>query len=143
MKKLLLSIALLAACHAVAPAPPPAPVPPVVAVPGPPAEWLHLIEVLGKECPPPASINFVFVESDWFNGMTSQDEGTCEFTIQLNQQLNLGELMDTTIHEWAHTLSFGEEVSHGDQWALAYGRCYRASIQLRKGPPVPWHIFGL
>lgn len=42
-------------------------------------------------------------------------------------------MADTLMHEWAHALTWHEgthaPTDHGDQWALAFGRCYRILIE--------------
>jgi len=40
--------------------------------------------------------------------------------------------LDTLIHEWAHLLVWDatQESPHDDLWAVAYGRCYRAVVDL-------------
>jgi len=42
-------------------------------------------------------------------------------------------MRDSLSHEWAHVLTWaeGSEVptDHADNWALAYGRCYRILIE--------------
>jgi len=46
---------------------------------------------------------------------------------------------DTMIHEWAHVLTWhgNDEDDHGEEWALAYAKIYRAFLVWNYGRPLP------
>ena len=48
------------------------------------------------------------------------------FLVRIDSRLTWIEGLDTLLHEWAHVLSWHNEPHHSDEWALAYGRIYRA-----------------
>jgi len=52
----------------------------------------------------------------------------CRFRIVIDRDAAPAEALDALLHEWAHCLTWhGNDVdNHGDEWALAYGRIYRA-----------------
>ena len=48
------------------------------------------------------------------------------FLVRLDPRQTWLNGLDTLLHEWAHVLSWQAQLHHGDEWALAYGRLYRA-----------------
>lgn len=60
--------------------------------------------------------------------------GTCDkladrFVIEISDDLDPWHATRVLLHEWAHCLSWDDEVENGDhcdEWGEAYARCYRA-----------------
>jgi hypothetical protein len=57
------------------------------------------------------------------------------FVIHVNRSCSFATQVDILLHEWAHALTwFGSDNDdHGDEWALAQGRIYRAFLEWRYG----------
>lgn len=63
-------------------------------------------------------------------GLCWLEENDEFFIIHIDKSMTLESQIDVLIHEWAHTLTwFGSDTDdHGDEWALAQGRIYRAFL---------------
>jgi len=48
------------------------------------------------------------------------------YLIRIRRSLPYSDAAHWLLHEWAHCLEYDDQLDHGNAWALAYGRLYRA-----------------
>lgn len=99
--------------------------------------WLQRdLNILRRELPPNLPVKVVIENAPGAFAscsiVDSDDDGVRDlFLIRIDPGLDRVIAMDSLVHEWAHTLSWDEEVKHGDHcdaWGIAYARVYRALL---------------
>lgn len=91
-----------------------------------PRHFARVLRRLRAECPVALPVDVRLAHLMRLAGDCDQDDG--RFVIRVGWATKWL-MADTLAHEWAHALAWDAPKSHGAEWALAYSRCRRVTME--------------